>query len=448
MNAFWRAPGVRSLASETHRRYAHSLKVWLDFLHVIGSSWRLAGRAELAAFKEWRLSADLNPAYIEPSSFCTDRSAIRRFYEWVGERVGVENPVRARVINDVFYGAERVVLEGTPSGIRRADVKWLTPEAFKLWRNIGLRGFTSQGLPSPRWHGQVEDRDVAFAEGLYGTGLRNREWSSVLLVELPEAPLPGLFRGRVASVCAKRATGRPFWMRRRVAQQVRFYLEEGSRPAAVDRAQRAGRYEAVRGRWMMREVRPGRLLRVVDEDGLVRDVGLDALPLEIRMRLFKEGPGGLEPLWLWLNHDGTPRPKEAWNKTFDRANRRVAKALATWDGEGAPVHLWCRPHMLRHSFALRWFCIATFVAWQRTGLLSEEEQRDFRNQLGDVWFLLSTLLGHRSVETTREVYLEPFQALQVDQLVGLMDADDRAALERLVETMGLIEPRVLTGAGA
>ncbi|MDJ0396269.1 hypothetical protein QMK17_23460 [Rhodococcus sp. G-MC3] len=27
--------------------------------------------------------------------------------------------------------------------------------------------------------------------------------------------------------------------------------------------------------------------------------------------------------------------------------------------------------MLRHSFALRWYCIATFVAWQRTDMLTD-----------------------------------------------------------------------------
>jgi integrase len=169
------------------------------------------------------------------------------------------------------------------------------------------------------------------------------------------------------------------------------------------------------------------------------------VPATLRMRLFREGDAGLEPVWLWLNHDGTPRTKKAWYKTFDRANARVGRALGQ---DGAAGRLWCRPHMLRHSMALRWYCIATFVAWQRTDLLTREEQRDFRNQLGDVWFLLATLLGHRSAETTREVYLEPFKALEVEQLVALMDADDRAALERLMDVLAAGSDRVLTGVGA
>lgn len=63
-------------------------------------------------------------------------------------------------------GASRGVLEGSPSAIRRSDVKWLTPEAFRLWRNVGLRGFTFDGMPAESWSGRTEDRDVAFAAGM------------------------------------------------------------------------------------------------------------------------------------------------------------------------------------------------------------------------------------------------------------------------------------------
>ena len=36
VNAYWRDPLVRGRATGTLRRYALSLKVWLDFLHAIG----------------------------------------------------------------------------------------------------------------------------------------------------------------------------------------------------------------------------------------------------------------------------------------------------------------------------------------------------------------------------------------------------------------------------
>src|SRR5262249_44354459 len=82
VNAFWRAPGVRGLAVATQRRYAFSLKVWLDFLHVLEVPWERATAAELAGFKEWRLSVEDNPQCVAAGSFRVDLAALRRFYLW------------------------------------------------------------------------------------------------------------------------------------------------------------------------------------------------------------------------------------------------------------------------------------------------------------------------------------------------------------------------------
>lgn len=98
VNAYWRDPLVRGRATGTLRRYALSLKVWLDFLHAMGVRWDQASRSELAAFKEWRLSAEENPQHVSPNSFCVDRAAIRTFYSWAAEQHGIDNPVRARAI--------------------------------------------------------------------------------------------------------------------------------------------------------------------------------------------------------------------------------------------------------------------------------------------------------------------------------------------------------------
>jgi hypothetical protein len=74
--------------------------------------------------------------------------------------------------------------------------------------------------------------------------------------------------------------------------------------------------------------------------------------------------------------------------------------------------------MLRHSFALRWFSIGKLVYTSRLEHLTEQERRDFRVQFGDTWHLVQTMLGHRRVETTKEVYLEPFRSLDVEVLLA------------------------------
>jgi hypothetical protein len=441
VNRFWRAPGVRSLKLGSQRRYAFSMKIWLNFLAVMGVPWDRADATTLASFKEWRLSgtADVN---VEGVSFSADLAALNRFYDWASKNLaGIANPVELRhhrsVRDDGF-----AQLEASPSGVRRADVKWLTPDAFRLWRDVGLRGFTAEGLPSPGWRGLNEDRNIAFAEGLYGTGLRCGEWSSMLMLEIPEQGDRALTKCQLASACAKSGIGRPFWLPRASSRAVYSYVVEGSRPAAVAHAQRSGLYERIPNILVVEEVANGPKLVVRDGEGKVSRRVVRGLSPDDRQRLFKRTEKGLEPLSLWLNNNGLPRSKRAWSKVFANANARVARELIR---EGEPPRLWARPHMLRHSFALRWYSIAAFVSWQRAAGLSDSEQRDFRHQLGDVWFLLASLLGHRSADTTRLIYLEPFQALQIEQLVTLMDADDRVALSRLVDVVAQGEPRVLSG---
>jgi integrase len=58
-----------------------------------------------------------------------------------------------------------------------------------------------------------------------------------------------------------------------------------------------------------------------------------------------------------------------------------------------------------HTFALRWFAVGKLASASRLQHLSEDETRDFRAQFGDTWHLVQTMLGHRSVETTKNVYL-------------------------------------------
>lgn len=319
------------------------------------------------------MSTDEAPVVVSASTFRTDLAAVRRFYEWAADTTpGLRSPVRHRVV--VRHEQEFERLEVGPSGLRRADVKWLTPDGYRLWRDIGLAGFTADGLPSEAWNGANEDRDLGYADGLFGTGLRRGELASLLTVEVPRSGA-AVQRGWLASSCAKRGHGRPYWVPLQVARRIQFYINEGSRPAAVARAQTAGRYDRLTGRWLLSsEGSPDGAFQVVDPTGTSRRVRLDTLPIAVRARLFRQTPAGLVPLWVWLNQDGLPRAKAAWNRTFDAANRRVARVLVARTGpEGA---LFARPHMLRHSFALRWYTIATAVAWRRTAGLTPQEQRD------------------------------------------------------------------------
>jgi hypothetical protein len=66
---------------------------------------------------------------------------------------------------------------------------------------------------------------------------------------------------------------------------------------------------------------------------------------------------------------------------------------------------------------LRWYSVGKLLYDARFAHLDGEELRDFRVQFGDTWQLVQTMLGHRSVITTMDVYLEPFRYLDVELLL-------------------------------
>jgi hypothetical protein len=86
------------------------------------------------------------------------------------------------------------------------------------------------------------------------------------------------------------------------------------------------------------------------------------------------------------------------------------------------------------------------VAWdQRAEGFTDEEARDLRDQFGDIWFQLATLLGHNDPATTRDHYLEPFTSLQASYLMALLDEDEHTTVEALIRSAGSHGGRTLTG---
>ncbi|MGW2463111.1 integrase [Streptomyces sp. NPDC001761] len=381
------------LAETTNRDYAYSLGVWLNFLVTRGVRWWEATEDDAVEFQFWRMTDPANQEPVGGSAFSKDVAACKKFYRWAWKKYRVIDPFED-------FGA--------PEAKRRSDVRWLDPAAVTRWRDLALRGRTVSGQRDRSWRGRNEQRNVAFVNGLYGTGLRVNSWASVVLPELPAAATArAYFTCRLADECAKGGYGYPYWMPRAVLMGVCGYIE-GPRARTVRQAQLAGRYAATHGVRVVVTANREKV-RFFSDDGTVERPWRMISPA-MRQRLYWESDRGLEPLALWLNEDGLPRAGHAWQHVFQEGNERIARLGL----EGFT----CTAHMLRHSFALKWYAIGKLVSAGRLASLSEDEARDFRDQFGDVWHLVQTLLGHRRVETTKDIYLEPFRSLEVELLLA------------------------------
>ncbi|MEU5108172.1 site-specific integrase [Streptomyces sp. NPDC021354] len=384
----------RNLAERTYRDYTYSVGVWLNYLLRVQVNWWDAVEDDAEEFLFWRVTDPANAERVQTNSFTRDLAGLKKFYRWMS-RYGVANPF------DDF---------DAPRAVRSEDVKWLDAGGYKRWLDLGIRGMDLSGRPDRWWRGRNEQRDVAFCDGLYGTGLRVSEWASVVLPELPPFDRRrGYYTVELADACAKGGYGHPYWMPRAVMKSLLSY-GECARAAAVRRAQAAGRYERVPGLRLVLATAGTESVTFQGAHGGTETRPWNEVGPRTRLRLFRRTEQGLEPVALWLNEDGLPRDGRGWEHTFDVANERIENL--------GLEHFTCTAHMLRHSCALKWYAIGKLVYAARLGHLSEDEQRDFREQFGSVWHLVQTILGHRQVETTKSVYLEPFRTLEVEMLLA------------------------------
>ncbi|MBT2527498.1 integrase [Streptomyces sp. ISL-99] len=429
LSEFFRRSRFARLEVGSQDSYVRDYRLLFTHLWREGRYWDEATVGDLETWEEWRLRGVGNPGRVGGAKFRRELAAFRLLYEWSARRGYVRaSPVQLREVR-LPGGRVAQVAELTPKNVRSSNVKWVTPRAFRLWRDVGLRGYGADGLPERAWRGRNDGRDAAFADLLFSSGLRRREAGTLLTSELPEVLLPrSYYAGRVASAVAK-TSGRFFYVSRPALTAVGVYRVT-TRAEAVRKAQAAGRYERLPVRWVVRSMNRAGRLAWVDERGRRCEALLDGLTDRQRVHLYTEGEQGLEPLALWLTETGLPLRYRGWSGIFERASARCARL-------GLPV--FCTPHICRHSFALRMLVTLSRVLDRRLGL-TPKERREYEELYGNVWLLVRDLLGHRSEVVTREIYLEPVRGLQLDTLLSGEEeaSDNEELLARLAATTGLI----------
>ncbi|CAL9585546.1 integrase [Streptomyces sp. enrichment culture] len=423
LGLYGQSPRFRKYEPETKRNYATDIALLLTHLWTRGKSWVETEPRDLEDYENWRRFAPENPSPISGAKWDRELAAFLGLFKWAAKAGWVSsNPVMMRQV--VTARGEVVeVADARANDARSANVHWLTPRTWRLWVDVGLRGHGLDGVPERGWVGRLEDRNVAFVRLLVSSGLRRLEGASLLTFEVPKVRLAGgrYCHGKVAAKVTRSKKERTFYASSGAVGDIESYMES-SRAWAISKAQAAGRYERLPEMRLVTEVSGGLKPKVrwCDRDGVVGERELNELTWQQRMLLFTEGPGGPEPLWLWLNEQGLPFLPHSWENVFRAANERCKRVLTPPEHQGMDPHKVYAPyatvHSARHSFALFMLVVLNTVMDRRYGL-KPEERRDFRLLYGDPWFMVQGLLGHSNRETTVKHYLSPVRNLQLESML-------------------------------
>ena len=189
----------------TRRAYAKDYRLFFSFLWQCGRYWHEADPDDLLDWEAWRRRDQQVGRGIGGSKWQRELAALRLVYEWAEkERHIARSPVLVHQVR-LRGGGAATVADQAPRDVRSADVKWVTPRTYRLWRDIGLLGYDADGQPDPSWRGRNDGRNAAFTDLLFSSGLRLREGGCLLTLEVPDAAGGrGYYEGTVAGAVAKR----------------------------------------------------------------------------------------------------------------------------------------------------------------------------------------------------------------------------------------------------
>ncbi|MGO4650014.1 tyrosine-type recombinase/integrase [Nocardia sp. 2YAB30] len=416
LNGFFLSADMIGLAWNTQDGYARDVKAFLNFLwhNRNGCDWRDATGADHVAYLVWRRRDPAGPR-VDDSTWDREVTAVNRFYTWqVSARNVAANPIpqRSRRPSPIAGRRGRGEPAMTPAtyshGAGREKIEWLPPSTFRRWRDVGIRGYTPEGLPDNGFRGRWTARNALFCDTMVRTGLRLAEQTALTVFEMPiDRGLGGYQRFWLPKAIAKGGSARWVYQPESLIAEALDYAEI-DRAEVIDQARAAGRYDRLRHPFVVED--PNRPIARGRDGHRVKVAHLDP---EERLRLLVDGPGGLEPAVFWLSENGTPMTKSAWKDLFRTANRRC---------RGHGLRIWVHAHLLRHSFA-----VVTLEQLQR-GHLAEQQSRDpdqrrtYTLIFGDPLDWVRRRLGHQSVLST-QIYLHALAELEMKTRMALVPDD-------------------------
>lgn len=414
----------------SQKSYSHDLHQFFSYWYTNYEDrhWATARTRELARFLGWYRHQ--SPASSK-NSMTQGRSpaTVTRMQAALSSAYDAAMACNQIIVNPVPRGNINAT-KGRP----RSAANWLTPQAIETWRSYGINR-----LGSGNEERMLQNiRNTAYTDLVYGTGLRRQEAGGLLTIELPQKRFShSLTQGWVPAALSKNSPhrGRAYYADQLVTESIGSYCEQ-QRKLDVASGQLSGKYENDALAEVVVDIEQvgtaNAALLLENTASQVRKVRVKDLSLIERSHIYQRGThGALEPMYLWLRTDGRPLMPTAWNGIFAAAN----KACVTKFGATAPR---VTPHRLRHSFALRVFAASLIASVTQTGHAPAAATRALIDQ-GNIWIRLQNLLGHKSVETTRDYYLEPVTTLEWELIIRKTETSN---LNELFTLVSALEPRI------
>lgn len=376
--------------------YARVVKAWLEFLteHGVGLfDTRERLQYALGKYAEHRATGPTSQRFAA-TTWGRHVSVLSLFYRWALE----EGHAQAELFT---YRLGRALFAGTGRQVRvnlavrrqprpHVTVKYLEPGFAALFLNA-LRGLGPDGRPDTGFRGRELARNAGIGGLALSTGPRLKEFSSLLVHEVPALPakrsaVPLPFP--VPAAITKGGKFRTTWISHDALAAAHDYIEldraataDGSswRPPqrwgepllVTDPHARGGRINGARRRW-------------------------DTLTPHERRRLVAPGGGSCV---LAVKTGGGPFT--AWSSVFERTANRIR---ARFEPRFPHVH----PHRLRHSMAMHTLEYLVTGHYRRAAKLVTDAGADAALTLylsrADPLLVLRDLLGHSTVLVT-EKYL-------------------------------------------
>lgn len=388
--------------------YARVLKEWAEFLSGHGAALfdsREQLKLALGKYAEYRAAGPAERRFAA-TTWGRHMSVLSLFYRWaMDEGHAQAEPFTYRTARALFAGTGREVkvnlaVRRTPKP--HVTIRYLEPDFARLFLD-GLRGLGPGGEADPYYRGRELARNAAVGELALATGMRLREFSSLLAWEIPPLPprrvkVPISFP--VPTAIAKGRKFRATWISYDALAAVHHYLEV-DRPATVD-----GTAWFPSARW-------GEPLQVTDPDergGKVNGVRRrwDTLTPAERRRLV--APGGGTCILAAKAGGG---PFTAWASVFERTADRIR-------ARHEPRFPHVSPHRLRHSFSMHTLEYLVSGHYRQAAEVAQAtgrgEDPDAALMLyltkADPLLVLRDLLGHSTVLTT-EKYLHKLDTTRI-----------------------------------